>query len=108
MPKKRVHEIAKEQGVPAKELIAKLQAAGVEAKAPASTVEEAAALKALEGSAVSPPETASNGAAAAGSRVLSSACNAATPSLESRARTLSLISAGTGGTAARPRESAVK
>ena len=79
MPKKRVHEIAKEQGVPAKELIAKLQAAGVEAKAPASTVEEAAALKALEGSAVSPPETASNGAAAAGSRERGAGARAAAP-----------------------------
>jgi translation initiation factor IF-2 len=62
MPKKRVHEIAKEQGIPAKELIAKLQAAGIEAKAPASTVEEASALKALGGSGVSAPEQASNGA----------------------------------------------
>jgi translation initiation factor IF-2 len=62
MPKKRVHEIAKEQGIPAKELIAKLQAAGIEATAPASTVEEAAALKALGGSGVTAPETASNGA----------------------------------------------
>jgi translation initiation factor IF-2 len=62
MPKKRVHEIAKEQGIPAKELIAKLQAAGIEATAPASAVEEAAALKALGGSGVSAPETASNGA----------------------------------------------
>jgi translation initiation factor IF-2 len=61
MPKKRVHEIAKEQGIPAKELIAKLQAAGIEAKAPASTVEEASALKALGGSGVSAPEQASNG-----------------------------------------------
>jgi translation initiation factor IF-2 len=62
MPKKRVHEIAKEQGIPAKELIAKLQAAGIEAKAPASTVEEASALRALGGNGVSAPEQASNGA----------------------------------------------
>jgi translation initiation factor IF-2 len=62
MPKKRVHEIAKEQGIPAKELIAKLQAAGIDAKAPASTVEEASALKALDGNRVSAPEKASNGA----------------------------------------------
>jgi translation initiation factor IF-2 len=45
--KKRVHEIAKAQGVSSKELLAALNAAGVEAKAAASTVEEADALKAI-------------------------------------------------------------
>jgi translation initiation factor IF-2 len=45
--KKRVHEIAKAQGVSSKELLAALKAAGVEAKAAASTVEEADALKAM-------------------------------------------------------------
>jgi translation initiation factor IF-2 len=45
--KKRVHEIAKAQGVSSKELLAALQAAGVEAKAAASTVEEADALRAI-------------------------------------------------------------
>jgi translation initiation factor IF-2 len=50
MAKKRVHEIAREQGIPAKELIAKLQAAGIEVKAPASAVEEASALQALTSS----------------------------------------------------------
>jgi translation initiation factor IF-2 len=49
MAKKRVHEIAKEQGVSSKELLAALQAAGIEAKAPASSVDEAAALAALGG-----------------------------------------------------------
>ena len=47
MAKKRVHEIAKAQGVSSKELLAALKAAGVEAKAAASTVEEADALKAI-------------------------------------------------------------
>ena len=47
MAKKRVHEIAKAQGVSSKELLAALQAAGVEAKAAASTVEEADAVKAI-------------------------------------------------------------
>ena len=47
MSKKRVHEIAKEHGLSSKELLEKLNAAGVEAKAAASSVEEAAALKAL-------------------------------------------------------------
>jgi translation initiation factor IF-2 len=45
--KKRVHEIAKAQGVSSKELLSALKAAGVEAKAAASTVEEADALKAI-------------------------------------------------------------
>jgi translation initiation factor IF-2 len=47
MTKKRVHEIAKEQGLSSKELLDKLKAAGVEAKAAASSIDEAAALKAL-------------------------------------------------------------
>jgi len=45
--KKRVHEIAKEAGVTSKELLAALQAAGVEVKAAASNVEEADAKKVL-------------------------------------------------------------
>ena len=48
MAKKRVHEIAKAQGVSSKELLAALKAAGVEAKAAASTVEESDALRAIE------------------------------------------------------------
>jgi translation initiation factor IF-2 len=47
MTKKRVHEIAKEQGLSSKDLLEKLKAAGVEAKTAASSVEEALALKAL-------------------------------------------------------------
>jgi translation initiation factor IF-2 len=47
--KKRVHEIAKAQGVSSKELLAALKKAGVEAKAAASSVEEGEALKALSG-----------------------------------------------------------
>ncbi len=49
MAKKRVHEIAKAQGLSSKELLAALKKAGVEAKAAASSVEEADALKALSG-----------------------------------------------------------
>ena len=59
MTKKRVHEIAKEQGISSKELLEKLKAAGVEAKAAASSVDEALALKALAGGGA-----ASNGAPA--------------------------------------------
>jgi translation initiation factor IF-2 len=47
--KKRVHEIAKAQGLSSKELLAALEKAGIEAKAAASSVEEADALKALSG-----------------------------------------------------------
>jgi translation initiation factor IF-2 len=45
--KKRVHEIAKAQGLSSKQLLAALKKAGIEAKAAASSVEEADALKAL-------------------------------------------------------------
>ena len=47
MSKKRVHEIAKEQGVASKALIDRLQAAGVEVKTASSSVEESLALRAL-------------------------------------------------------------
>jgi translation initiation factor IF-2 len=67
MSKKRVHEIAKEHGLTSKELLEKLAAAGVQAKAAASSVEEGAALKALGLDAPSASNGAppSNGAAAA-------------------------------------------
>jgi translation initiation factor IF-2 len=47
MSKKRVHEIAREQGLTSKELLAKLHAAGVEAKTASSSIEEAAVAQAL-------------------------------------------------------------
>ncbi|HXV05997.1 MAG TPA: translation initiation factor IF-2 [Solirubrobacterales bacterium] len=47
MAKKRIHEIAKERGLSSKELLEALKAAGVDAKAAASSVDEAEALKAL-------------------------------------------------------------
>src|SRR5262245_27001360 len=50
MAKKRVHEIAKAQGLTSKELLAALKKAGVEAKAAQSSVEESDALAALKGS----------------------------------------------------------
>jgi translation initiation factor IF-2 len=48
MAKKRVHEIAKAKGITSKELLAALKAAGVEAKAAQSNVEESDALAALK------------------------------------------------------------
>ncbi|MEA2140448.1 MAG: translation initiation factor [Solirubrobacteraceae bacterium] len=65
MSKKRVHEIAKEQGLSSKELLEKLKAAGIEAKAAASSVEEALALKALGGGS---PATSNGGDPAAPSK----------------------------------------
>jgi translation initiation factor IF-2 len=64
MSKKRVHEIAKEQGLSSKELLEKLKAAGIEAKAAASSVDLEAALKALGAGAAATPAS-SNGAPAA-------------------------------------------
>ena len=49
MPKKRVHEIAKEQGMSSKTLLAKLQDAGLNVKAAASAVDEQAVLRVLNG-----------------------------------------------------------
>jgi translation initiation factor IF-2 len=49
MAKKRVHEIAKEQNISSKDLLEKLRAAGVAAKAAASSVEEADALRVIAG-----------------------------------------------------------
>jgi translation initiation factor IF-2 len=58
MSKKRVHEIAKEHGISSKELLAKLSAAGVAAKAAASSVEEADALRVLGANGSSPTAAA--------------------------------------------------
>jgi len=46
--KKRVHEIAKAQGLESKEVLAALKSAGIAAKAAASSVDESEALKAIE------------------------------------------------------------
>jgi len=57
MSKRRVHEIAKEHGLSSKELLEKLRAAGIDAKAAASSVEESAALKALGSDGAAPAST---------------------------------------------------
>jgi translation initiation factor IF-2 len=49
MAKKRVHEIAKERGIPSKEVLSVLQSAGVEVKAAASSVDEEDIRRAFEG-----------------------------------------------------------
>jgi translation initiation factor IF-2 len=66
--KKRVHEIAKAQGVSSKELLAALKAAGVDAKAAASTVEEADALRAISASKGNGGAEATKSPATAGSQ----------------------------------------
>jgi translation initiation factor IF-2 len=55
---KRVHEIAKDRGLPAKEVLAKLKAAGIEVKAASSSVDEALALRALGNGEATAPEQA--------------------------------------------------
>jgi translation initiation factor IF-2 len=61
--KKRVHEIAKQEGLTSKEVLAALTAAGIEGKVAASSVEEEEALKALAAAGATagskPPKTAS-------------------------------------------------
>src|SRR3954452_15357388 len=49
MTNKRVHEIAKEQGMSSADVLTKLRDAGFDVTAAASTVDEAAALRALGG-----------------------------------------------------------
>jgi len=66
MPKRRVHEIAKQQGVSSKELLAALEAAGIEAKVAASSVEEEEALKALAEAGRGDGAEAASGPAPAG------------------------------------------
>ena len=69
MSKKRVHEIAKEHGLSSKELLEKLKAAGIEAKAAASSVEETAALSVL-GTPAPSAQASSNAASTSGTRLI--------------------------------------
>jgi translation initiation factor IF-2 len=55
---KRVHEIAKERGLPAKEVLERLRAAGINVKAVSSSVDEADAAKALGNGDARPAATA--------------------------------------------------
>ena len=66
MAKKRVHEIAKQQGLTSKEVLAALNAAGIEAKAAASSVEEEVALEALKSADGGAAQTAAPAKAATG------------------------------------------
>jgi translation initiation factor IF-2 len=63
MAKKRVHEIAKERGIPSKEVLAILQAAGFDVKAAASSVDEGDIAKAFDGGNGASEEPAATGPA---------------------------------------------
>ncbi len=58
MAKKRVHEIAKARGVESKELLSALKKAGMDVKTASSSVDEAAALKAIDGDGGAPAAAA--------------------------------------------------
>jgi translation initiation factor IF-2 len=47
--KKRVHEIAKERGLPTKEVLEQLRAAGIDVKAASSSVDDQVVVRALGG-----------------------------------------------------------
>jgi translation initiation factor IF-2 len=63
---KRVHQIAKEQGLTAKELLARLREAGLDVKAASSNIDEAVALKVLSNGGSSPSGDGGAPAAEAG------------------------------------------
>ncbi|HEY7831129.1 MAG TPA: translation initiation factor IF-2 [Solirubrobacteraceae bacterium] len=65
MSKKRVHEIAKEQGLSSKELMEKLNAAGMQVKTASSSLDEAAVLKALQSNGASASPASASPAPAA-------------------------------------------
>jgi translation initiation factor IF-2 len=102
MSKKRVHEIAKEHGLSSKELLERLRAAGVEAKAAASSVEESAALKVLGADGAGAPASTNGGPA-------HPAANPAAPASTSEAPASSSAGPGTpsGGGAASAERSGV-
>jgi translation initiation factor IF-2 len=75
---KRVHEIAKERGVPAKEILAQLRAAGINVKAASSSVDEETARRVL-GNGDAPAPAPSAPAAPAAKAVAPPAAKAPAP-----------------------------
>jgi translation initiation factor IF-2 len=65
MAKKRVHEIAKEQGMSSADVLTRLRDAGFDVTAAASTVDEAEALRALGGNGSAPAKPTARAATAA-------------------------------------------
>jgi len=100
MTKKRVHEIAKEQGLSSKELLEKLKAAGVEAKAAASSIDETVALQALGSNG-----TAGNGAPAA-AKLKGSTATVAPPAIAEAAKATAPAGSGKSSAPAAARASA--
>jgi translation initiation factor IF-2 len=90
--KKRVHEIAKDQGLSSKEVLAALKAAGIEAKAAASAVEESDALAALK----------SNGAAKPAAKAKTATAKTATAKAAAKAKPAAKANGAAGGKAAVP------
>jgi translation initiation factor IF-2 len=87
--KKRVHEIAKAQGLESKDVLAALKSAGIEAKAAASSVEEADALKAIQaakGDGGAPAASKEKPKAAAKSQELAKPTAAPKPAAKSAAK----------------------
>src|SRR5919107_6311912 len=56
MAKKRINELAREHDMPAKEVIERLRAAGIEVKAQASAVDEVQARRAIAGQPIEAPK----------------------------------------------------
>ena len=65
MSNKRVHEIAKERGLPAKDVLARLKEAGIDVKASSSSVDEEVASRVLANGGQAASASASDGAAKA-------------------------------------------
>jgi translation initiation factor IF-2 len=83
LARKRVHEIAKARGLSSKDVLAALNAAGIEAKAAASSVDEADALKALDaanGSGSAPAAQPKPAATATATKAAPAPQSAETPS----------------------------
>ncbi|HEY2537549.1 MAG TPA: translation initiation factor IF-2 [Solirubrobacteraceae bacterium] len=106
MSKKRVHEIAKAQGLSSKELLEKLHAAGVEAKTASSSVEEAAVLKALGNGGASAAAKSAEPAAAAATATVSPPKPAATPQANSTPQASAAPQAGAPQASAAPQAAA--
>ncbi|HWH12580.1 MAG TPA: translation initiation factor IF-2 [Solirubrobacteraceae bacterium] len=86
MAKKRVHELAKQHGMSSKDVLAKLTAAGIEVKAPASAVDEAQAVAALTAPNGAPPAPAASAPPAGGEAVAGDGPAGSAAAAEQRSR----------------------
>jgi translation initiation factor IF-2 len=97
---KRVHEIAKEHGLPAKEVLTRLKAAGLEVKAASSSVDEAAAQRVL-GNGEAPAATSP---AAPAPQAPAAEASSDTPAQSARTRTAASANPPDGGPDVAPRD----